>query len=429
MDNLTHTLIGVLVGETAARTTTPDEKGLPWQQRRNLFVTMAGIASNVPDLDFLSSVVSGDKLEYLLEHRGYTHTVIGTLAMAAVVHVGCELWCRWRTWSLSARDRVQLATLILVALLLHVTMDLTNNYGVHPFWPVYNGWMYGDTIFIWEPLLWTAAAPLIFILRTTVARTLVAALIATAIAVCFTSGLVPVAFSVFMTALATAMAVTGRRAAPRVALFAGIGVWFAVTAIFGVSRHTTEAQVRSFVAAKLPGVTVLDYVLTPMPANPVCWDVMLPLVDDEHYIVRHGVWSLLPGLMPAAQCPGRYLFRDTTSVLSSLERENAPEVFWHGAMTMPRSELAQLARSHCEVAAFMQFARVPWALQREQSQIVGDLRYDREPELGFSEIEIGGIPCPSSTPPWIPPRSDLLTSSDRQSSLAAGVGPLVETSR
>ncbi len=54
--------------------------------------------------------------------------------------------------------------------LLHIAMDFTNNYGVHPFWPVDNRWFYGDSVFIIEPLFWAACAPLAFIFKTHVAR-------------------------------------------------------------------------------------------------------------------------------------------------------------------------------------------------------------------------------------------------------------------
>ncbi|MFL6550906.1 MAG: metal-dependent hydrolase, partial [Povalibacter sp.] len=166
MDNFTHTLIGVLVGETFARTTRASSSGLEPQRRRNLLVTTSAIASNLPDLDFIPSAITGDKLQYLMQHRGHTHTLLGLLVICALVSAGFDLWCRWRKWQPAATDRVQLGAVTLLALLLHVAMDFTNNYGVHPFWPFNNGWLYGDTIFIWEPLLWVAAAPLIFLLRT-----------------------------------------------------------------------------------------------------------------------------------------------------------------------------------------------------------------------------------------------------------------------
>jgi len=43
-----------------------------------LFVVLAAVGGNLPDLDLLYSYVSSDrKLDYLLEHRGYTHSIVG----------------------------------------------------------------------------------------------------------------------------------------------------------------------------------------------------------------------------------------------------------------------------------------------------------------------------------------------------------------
>src|SRR5690606_16081369 len=103
------------------------------------------------------------------------------------------------------------------------------NYGVHPFWPVDNRWFYGDTIFIWEPLLWIAATPLVFILRTTTARVLVGALLAAPLVVCFGSGLVPIGFAVLATGLTLAMLGIARKAKPVTALCAGIALWVSIT--------------------------------------------------------------------------------------------------------------------------------------------------------------------------------------------------------
>ena len=405
----------MLVGETLAETTaprpgSPDPGGLSQQQRRNLLVTLTAIASNLPDLDFLSSALSGDKLQYLLEHRGYTHTVIGAMFMAAVAYLLCEVWCRWRQWPLVARDRWQIAAAAALSLLLHIGMDFTNNYGVHPFWPFYNGWLYGDTIFIWEPLLWTAAAPLIFLLRTKVARALIGALLLAAVAACFGSGLVPTAFSVVMIALTLAMMIVGRICTRTTALMSAIAAWLMVTATFAVSRNAVESQVRRFASERLADATVLDYVLTPMPANPVCWDVMLPMVDANRYVIRHGTWSLWSAMLPAQECPGGKLFQDITAPMTAVSADQVAAVRWRGEVIMQRRAIADVTASYCQAAAFMRFARVPWVLERDSTWIVGDLRYDREPGLGFSELEVtsDAVNCPSALPPWLAPRSELL---------------------
>ena len=58
----------------------------------------------------------------------------------------------------------------------------------------------------------------------------------------------------------------------------------------------------------------------------------------------------------------------------------------------------------------LRFARVPWAMPTGANWIVGDLRYDREPELGLAELETNLLDeqCPAHVPPWTPPRADLL---------------------
>lgn len=412
MDNLTHSLVGVLVGDSLAEATPATCNGLPREQRRNLFVTLMVAGGNLPDLDFIQSALRGDKLDYLLQHRGYTHTVVGALIMAALMLLASEAWCRWRRWTLSRSDRLQIAGLCTLALLLHVAMDFTNNYGVHPFWPFYNGWLYGDSIFIWEPLLWTAAAPLVFTSRTRTARILVAALIATAIAVCIGSGLVPIVFVATLITLALGMLLIGYRASRRTALIAGVTLWLSITAVFAVSHGIVERRIERFVAQQFPQLHTLDRALTPNPANPVCWDLMLTLTDDDHYLVRHGTWSLVPSLLPAERCPGRGLFKNITAPVTPMAAANTAFVFWHGELVMPRQQLRQLAATYCQAAAFLRFARVPWTLERSGTWIVGDLRYDREPELGFAEIELhppGTATCPAQLPPWTAPRKELLS--------------------
>lgn len=410
MDNLTHTLIGVLAGETAARTTSASINGLPPQQRRNLFVTAMAVGSNLPDLDFVYPAITGNKLDYLLQHRGHTHTLVGALVIAALLFLACDLWCRWRKWTVSRRDRLHLASIAALALLLHIAMDFTNSYGVHPFWPFYNGWLYGDSVFIWEPLLWSAAAPLVFILRTRVARTAVAILLAVAIAAIFLSGLVSIMFVALLTLLTISMLVVGRCAVPRTALIAGIAVWFGVTAAFATSGAIADRQIKAFVLREFPGMNTLDRALTPLPANPVCWDVMLALADGDRYLIRHATWSLAPRWIPAQQCMQRDLFRSITAPISPMAEANTDTVLWHGEVIMTRAQIAALAAANCEVAAFMRFARMPWILQRDGRTVIGDLRYDREPGLGFAEIELGEKSggCPALIPPWVPPRQELL---------------------
>jgi inner membrane protein len=142
MDNLTHTLVGVLVGEATAHTV-EHRSGLDPSRRRNLLVTMLAVGSNAPDFDLL---ISGGKLDYLLHHRGHTHTFVAALLTALLIYLFCELWIRLRKLRATAADRRCLALAALLGPVLHIFMDMTNNYGVHPWWPFDNRWLYGDAV-------------------------------------------------------------------------------------------------------------------------------------------------------------------------------------------------------------------------------------------------------------------------------------------
>ena len=61
MDNLTHTLIGTLAGEALARTAARHQDDLPEAVRRNVFVTLAAIGSNLPDADLLYSYIGATR--------------------------------------------------------------------------------------------------------------------------------------------------------------------------------------------------------------------------------------------------------------------------------------------------------------------------------------------------------------------------------
>jgi inner membrane protein len=70
---------------------------------------------------------------------------------------------------------------------------------------------------------------------------------------------------------------------------------------------------------------------------------------------------------------------------------------------------------NCEASELMQFARAPFATEWKDRMVLGDLRFDRQPELGFAEIELSSPPprqCRFHVP-WIPPRLSLLRTLQR----------------
>jgi inner membrane protein len=404
LDNVTHTLVGALLGEAASRGAPPAASDRHAAVRRITFLCVMIVGSNLPDSDLLYSIGSNDKLAYLLEHRGHTHTVIGALVGSAVMLIACALWQRLDETSLSSRDWVRLTLLAILAPLLHVAMDALNTYGVHPWWPVDNRWFYGDSVFIVEPLFWACAAPLAFLLRSWVARGLVVLVLFGALYLAYTTGIVAMGSMVVFCVLAVAMLAIGRLAAPRVALAAAIGGCFVVSAVFAIASRQAIARVDADAVAQVPGWTTLDRVLTPLPMNPMCWEAILVQEDGDRYALRRASVSIAPSL----QCPTG-MSRPITAPLQAVAAPDTPFLRWHGEIVASRERLRALAATSCEVAALLRFARAPWFRESGERRLIGDLRYDREPELGFAELDLNASSrCPGYVPPWTPPRMDLL---------------------
>jgi inner membrane protein len=408
MDNITHTLIGTLVGEVAARVAPSRRSTLPAATRRNLCVTLAAIGSNLPDSDLLYSFFGG-KVNYLLHHRGHTHTILVAMLLGAAVLAITRWWIRRRNLQASPADYALLAALLLFTPLLHIAMDFTNNYGVHPFWPIDNRWFYGDSVFIIEPLLWAACAPLAFIFKTHLARFAVLLLMIAAIALCFFSGLVPQELAATYALLVAAMLLIGLRAAINVALAAAVAMWLGVTTMFVLVAQSARAHVDAIAATQFPESALVDRIVTPMPVNPVCWEVMLLQKEASDAVVRRAMLSLAPAWLPADRCLTRSLGTEPTAPIVPVPLASSDQLKWYGQIATPLERLAHLAASHCEAAAALRFIRMPWLAEVEAGLVLGDLRYDREKELSFTEIIVDDRPdCPSFLPEWTEPRRDLL---------------------
>lgn len=409
MDNLTHTLVGALVGETIARGASARASSLPGDARRNLIVGTMAVGGNLPDLDFLYSAVYGGKLDYLLHHRGHTHTIIGALLTAALIWVALALWMRRKNRTTNRADRLALSLTALLAPSLHIAMDYANNYGVHPFWPLDNRWYYGDSVFIIEPLLWAACAPLAFTFKSLAARAVVLLALGAGVALAFFSGMVPAPNAVALVALTLTLLLLARYTRRAVALGAGIALWLATTCTFSAMSNTAAARVDAAAARRFRGEALVDRVVTPMPVNPLCWEIILVQRGKHDVALRRAMLSLAPRTLSAEGCRSRSLEVETTAPLRKVEVGDDAELKWYGETTFAQARLAQLAAEDCRVAAFLQFARAPWLAATREGMVLGDLRYDREPELGFAEIALDDATdaCPMHIPPWLPPRRDL----------------------
>lgn len=117
------------------------------------------IAAELPDADYVYRL--GGPLVYFQHHRGWTHALWSLPLQAAFVVLMFWLLHRLRrTWKKRrSRDEpaptrwLELGGMALLALLSHILLDWTNNYGVRPFAPWNPHWYAGELVFIVEPLL------------------------------------------------------------------------------------------------------------------------------------------------------------------------------------------------------------------------------------------------------------------------------------
>lgn len=408
MDNVTHTIIGTLVGEVAARVAPSQKSTLPATTRRNLCVTLAAIGSNLPDSDLLYSFIGG-KLNYLLHHRGHSHTILIALLLGLVTLAITRWWLRRRGLQASSQDYAVLTAVALFTPLLHIAMDFTNNYGVHPFWPLDNRWFYGDSVFIIEPLFWAACAPLAFIFKAHLARFAVLLLLVAAIALCFLIGMVPRPLAVAYALLVAGMLLIGQRASTNVALAASVIVWLGSTAMFAITAQAARSRIDAIAAQQFPDSTLLDRMVTPMPVNPACWEVMMLQKEADNAVIRRAMLAMAPTWLTAEQCLSRSLDLEISAPLVPVPKQSTEQLKWYGQISTPIARLLDVARNNCEAAAAFRFIRMPWLANVKDDLVLGDLRYDREPELGFAETVITDQPtCPRFVPNWTEPRRDLL---------------------
>jgi inner membrane protein len=292
-------------------------------------------------------------------------------------------------------------------------MDFTNTYGVHPFWPLDNHWYYGDFIFIAEPAIWVAMTPLVFVLVSRIARTAVALLLLAGVAVAGLVGVVAWQLVVVLLIAMALLAFVSRKVSQRTALFLSVAVWLSVTVVFAIAGRVAQHRMYAAMARAAPESRVLDTILTPAPANPLCWEAIVVSRTEKSYALRSAQLSLAPSWLPPEKCRRTSPVDGITAPLEKVAGPPAPGIAWHGEYIASIADLKTFVDSYCQVAAMMRFVRAPFFVEhgfvRNGPAIVGDLRYDRESNLGFAELSLEDLPehCSLHIPPWVPPRKDL----------------------
>jgi len=409
LDNVTHSLVGLLFAETLLRLG-ERSRTQPLAVRRATYA-LSIVGNNLPDLDFIYQRVSGKTFGYLLQHRGYTHTVLAALGFAGLMLGALVAARRLGRIQFDGQDLRLFAWVALVSPLLHIAMDFANNYGVHPFWPLDNAWFYGDSLFIVEPALWLVIiAPLVFSFVLAPARGALWFGLALSVGALWYEPFVPRRQAAVLTVLTAVLSLWSRRQSPLARAWTALAGFVLVISGFVLAGLAARSLARRAVAAD--SALTLDVVATPMPANPFCWNVLLLERESESFVVRIGRVAVFPHWLDLRHCPYDRDAAPTAPLQHRLEQVG-DSLSWSSEYRMPLAELRSLAQERCEVSAFLRFARVPYVTPElpDGSRVVGDLRFDRKPGLDFSDVRLprtqGG--CPPFVPPWRPPRTDVLS--------------------
>jgi inner membrane protein len=411
VDNITHSLAGVLVAELALDLRRRMGRGEPDEKTTRAAWITSIVANNAPDLDLILTPLTGGHLGYLLHHRGHTHTLALAPIVAMVPVLLGWLYARRAKGPFDVPFQVALA---LIGCCVHMALDFGNSYGVHPFWPLNNAWFFGDTLFIIEPLLWVVmSAPLVFGSKRLWPRVAFATPPLLAVGLAIVSGAVLPPFVAVLGALTPLLMVLSTRLL-RVQRMLVAGA-LTLVVIAGFASQSMLARGRAEVALQelFPEASVHDIALSPMPGNPFCWTGFGVMTEGDWLIDRRFALSTWPSMMSAEGCHTEPPMHTTAPRVPTVVRSPV-DVWMIDEVRVPLGRLRALYEEDCFAAAYMRFARVPYLVEGADVTVLGDVRYDRSPELEWVEAELPGgedapRTCPALVPNWEPPRLDVLT--------------------
>lgn len=410
MDNVTHSLAGLVLAEAAVRLRARVTGTEPNARFRSTAAISSMIAANLPDADLFYTGVGGDRLAYMLHHRGYTHTFVAALAGAILVWAAAMLVWRWRAHATATPDEARwLAGLLLVCIYSHLALDWTNSYGVHLLWPVDDRWSYGDSVFIVEPWFWVVAVPLLVASTPSrAARVFLSLVLIIGLALAWRVALVSPGAATALTLGAVVMILVARTLSAGARAAVAVAGWLGVTIVMAAgAAGARRATLRALRAADA-NAEVLDVVVTPLPSNAVCASVITVERSASSYRVVTARASAVPRITPAWRCGAR---RSAGPMFRDADRPSTPAVQWDGEWTASDTALATLARESCPALAALRFIRVPvWRGVTGSMVMLGDVRFGGASGDGFSDVivprrEAG---CSTGIPPWTPPRQELL---------------------
>jgi inner membrane protein len=142
VDNLTHSLVGAVMGRMGLKRLSP--RAMP----------ALIIAANLPDIDsFVAGAVGCDPLA---AHRGFTHGIGGLVTMPFLAVAIVWLWEKLRPGKEGPLKLGGLLLACFLGVLSHPLLDYMNTYGTRLLEPFSHRWFYADTLFIMDPWIWIA---------------------------------------------------------------------------------------------------------------------------------------------------------------------------------------------------------------------------------------------------------------------------------
>src|SRR5438093_12180226 len=279
MENVCHTLAGFALARTGAGRSTP------------LATTALVVGANLPDIDLAWSSFHS-ALAYFHYHRGWTHSIAGSAALTLLWWIALLAVDRWLLTGRTPQ-RVRPGPLLLAAgigIASHILMDAANTYGIRPFLPWNDRWVYGDLWVIVDPWLWLILGGAVYLGRESGRRrdlVWLAGACAAAIVVLF-APLVPAscraawAAGLLLTIAICRGAARGRPPSPRAAI-AGVVLAILYAALCAASHHAALARVARMAEA-VPATTLRRIAALPRPADPMRWEWIIADASS----LRHG---------------------------------------------------------------------------------------------------------------------------------------------
>jgi inner membrane protein len=148
MDNLTHSLVGAVLGQMGLK------------RKTGLAMPTLIIAANIPDIDAVAVLLGGH--QHLAIRRGITHGPIAMVLLPLLLWAAMLWFDRWqerrgkRPEKRLPVDKGWLLALAYIGCLSHPLFDWFNSYGIRLLEPFSSQWFYGDTLFIIDIWIWAA---------------------------------------------------------------------------------------------------------------------------------------------------------------------------------------------------------------------------------------------------------------------------------